>query len=610
MKFLILCIFCVQLTFTQSGEYLSAINDYNAKRFEQAEEKFQKLTTGSLSSEAHVMLMMTQYAMQRYQAVKRSYSNFMRINPSAEYLDDAHYIYGKALFQQKETKKAVEFWLLALNETNDDALTTKCHKLISEALEKVSSVEDISDYIKTVAGERAQAVLAVKAAEKEERAERYLNARAYLNDFIRNYPSSSYVSVAKKRVEKLNSKISNHVYIGVLLPFEAEPELSNALFNGYEYAVKEMKKSLGIDISLKKEESGVTVLSAIQAAQRLTDDRSIIAMVGPLYSDQSAAVALLASQSRIPTITPTATLHGLVDLSDFFYQLSTDNQTFGKLVAEYAFGILNQRSFAILSAESGKSYEMAQGFAETIERLGGEIVSNQVYFAENVQNLGGQFEEIHRAGIKKVFRDSIEFADPTVETFTIDTMYQSRLEKEAKRMVNTGVEVDSAKINVSSIDAIFMPISLRDNERIVDFIARYYATNNFTTHVLGSEDWHAPEIFANRSLARAFDSLFVFKPFHIEDNASQTRTFINGYRVDQKKTPTRYDYLGYRTMRFILSGLDKANNSRESVQRRLSNENDLMLIGGQIDFNHKERVNSGAKVLQLLRGKFEDISYK
>jgi ABC-type branched-subunit amino acid transport system substrate-binding protein len=609
MKFLSV-LFFLALAFGQSTAYHLAVGAYESGNFEGAESQFEQLLTSSDKYQAHVMLMMSQYAQKRYQSVKKTYSNLMQLNPSAEYLDDAYYLYGKALFQQNEHQKAVELWLMSLNETNDKLLIQKLHRLITESLEKVSTFEDITDYIKTINGERAQAVLAIKAAEIEEKNGRFLNARSYLTDFARNYPTSSYTSVANQKVEKLNKKISDHVYIGVLLPFEDSPEFSNALYSGYEFAVKEMRDKLGIDISLKKEDCGTTVLSAIHAAQRLTDDRSIIAVVGPLYSDQSAAVALLANQSRVPVITPTAALHGLVDLSKFFYQLSSDNHTFGKLVAEYAFGILNQRSFAILSAESGKSYEMAQGFRETVERLGGEIVDSEIYYATKVNNLRDQFSAIHRAGIKKVFRDSLEGVNPAIETFTIDTMYATRLLKTKMREKLTGYEVDSSKILVSSIDAIFMPIEISDNEKIVEYIARFYATNAFDTHVLGTSDWYNPELFSNPNLAKAFDSLFVFMPFHVDENATETRAFINKYRTQQQKTPEYFDYLGYRTMRFVLAGLSKTENTRETVQRQLSNENDLVLIGGQIDFNHKERVNSGTKVLQLIRAHFKDISYK
>lgn len=604
--FTVLCL--IGLLFGQnSTAFQRGINQYQANQYSQAIQTFRGLTSGSEKSPAYVMLLMSAYADKQYQRVKTEFSNFMRSNPDELYLAQAYYIYGKALYQQGDYYRSVELWLIALNRARDPKLVRKLNGLITQAIEKSLTREQVIQLQRRIDTERAQAILAIKTAEMETAAGKYLTARLILADFVRSYPKSIYAPVAQRKIDALNSKIKDQVYIGVMLPFKDYPDISKRLMDGIQFAAAEISKEKGIEIVLKQEDCGQTVLQAIEAAKKLTNDRAIAGLIGPTNSDQFAAVSLLADQYQIPIVSPTASEHGLVDLSKFAFQFAIDERTLGKVVAEYAFGPMKQRSFAVISEESGRSFEIASGFIETIERLGGEVVSHEVYYSGTRVDFRAQFKKIHTAGIKKAFRDSVEAADPEIPQDTINVWWKKRIETAIERQKMTGVEEDSSKIIVNSIDALFMPVSQSEDAPIIEFIARYFTTQRFDINVLGTHEWYNTELFSNPNLSRIFDGMTVFKPFHLNLQRAVNRNFKNAFQIAMKKGPERFDIIGYRVMRFIGSGLEKTTNPRETLLQKLSNLDDLQLPGGPINFNHKARVNSGLRVLKFKNGVYTEL---
>ena len=609
MTKLLVLVFSISIIFSQtSSQFKSAVSAYKNKNYSQAISKFSKLTKTSEKEAAFVMLMMSHYNKREFRKVKSAFSDLIKENPSNEYLDDAYYIVGKTYFQMKDYSAALKNWFLALDLSADRELRLKLGALLIKSIDNrvITKAEDVLLYQKQFTGERSQALLSFKAAEFEEENGRLANAKYILNEFIKNFPESSYANRAKERKEDLEEKISNEINLGVLLPFQTMPEISEAIFQGIEFAAKKYAKRLGQKINLVKSDCGNSVLEAIKAAEKLADDQSISGIFGPLGRDQSAAVALISKDKSIPIFTPTAAQSGLTNLSEFLFQLSPDNETVGKYIAEYVFGTLNMRSFAVLSSSEGKSYEIAKGFVETAELLGAEIVDHQIYYP-NFNTLKEQFNIIHNKGIKKEFRDSLENEFPDISSLVIDSLYQLRMEASLEEAIQTGENVDSNDIVVNSVDGIFFPINRNDHRSIIRMITNSYVQVKFNTQLFGNNDWLDEEKLKNIHIAKSLDSLLIFTPFYIDKNSSSYRNFVNQFRISEKVTPEHFHILGYRTADFVFSALGKEDNDRESIYKKLSNEDSYISIGGEINFNYKARVNSGKRILQLMNNRLKIV---
>jgi ABC-type branched-subunit amino acid transport system substrate-binding protein len=602
-KIFILFIMICFIFSQHSEEFKSAVSAYNNKDYSLAINKFSRLLNSNEKEAAYVMLMVSHYNNREFRKVKSTFSDLMKVSPKNEYLDDAYYIIGKTSFQTQDYSSALKNWFLALDISSDRDLRLKLGDLLIKSIDNraITKPEDILLYQKQFAGERSQALLTFKAADFEETNNRLANAKYILNEFIKNFPESSYAKRAKERSDDLEEKISNEINFGVLLPFEGMPEVSEAIFKGIEFAAKKYASKLGQTINLVKADCGNSVLQAINATEKLADDQSISGIFGPLGRDQSAAVALISKNKSIPIFTPTAAQSGLTNISEYLFQLSPDNETIGKYIAEYVFGTLNMRSFAVLSSSEGKSYEIAKGFVETAELLGAEIVDHQIYYP-NFNSLRAQFELIHRKAIKKEFRDSLENEIPDISSQVIDSLYKVRLDQAIEQTIQTGKEIDSNKIIVNSIDGFFFPINNNDHSSIITMITNSYIQTKFNTQLFGNNDWIDEAKFKNIHIAKSLDSMYIFTPFYIDQNSSSYKNFMNLFRVKENVTPEHFHILGYRTADFVFSTLSKENNDRESIYKKLSNEDSFISVGGEINFNYKPRVNSGKRILQLLNG--------
>ena len=596
----------------QTTEFNEALSLYLTKNYAHAEKKFKE--RASFSTEinerdpAWVMLMMSQYAQQNFVDAEVTFNRFQQKKVNDEWLGEAYYYAGKIYFQLSEYEKSLSFWLKSLDISNEPALRKRAGELAIGIIERFKTTEYLSLLERDDLGEKSLFLLSFKLAEFNEKEGQFGQAKDVLELFIKKHPSSTYAQKAQNRVQDLSVKLSSQIRIGVLLPFKSlYPEdqiLAKEVFLGLDYAVEKFNKTSNIQISLVKGSTGHTVLETVLSAKEMMKDRSIVAIIGPLSNNETASILPLAREYKIPIISPTAMQSKLTEASEYVFQLRSSNYVLGKTIAEHAYSTLGKRRFAVMNSIAGKSAELAQGFIETIETLGGELVGQELYY-EDPRSLKPQFERIHNKGIKQAFRDSLELISHDSLLAVFDEAFVERNEKFAEDANLNGVLLDSSKINVSSIDAIFLPISFYDSERIIPFTASSFGSFNFTTTLLGSDEWYSPKTFENkRSLSQSVNGMYVYTPFNEFEQSSRMNEFTLGFTKSKGKRPVTENTLGYRSIQFLLQGFLKENNTRENIYKSLRSKDTFYTIGGLINFDHKDRVNSGISILQLKNGRF------
>lgn len=621
------------ISFSQKSEaFLQALSLYNTSNYEEAENGFSLLKRTSERDAAYIMTMFSQYAQGKYIAVEANFERYLERKRDDSWLGEANYIAGKASFHLEKYTLALEYWLKSLDLSADKELHKKSIRLAISTIERMDNEEELSLIRQKLEGERSLALLAFKLSEKEENSHKFANARHTLSTFINQFPESIYITRATEKIAELDEKLANSVRIGVMLPFTSiypdEQDLAERLFEGVEYAVSEYNKTSEIMVSLVKVSTGNSILEAVKAVQELVKDQSISAIIGPHSSDHVAAIAPIVSANNITLITPTATQSGLTDISDHIFMVNSDHYSQGKFIAEYAFGTLGYRTFGVLKSAFGKSFEIAKGFTETLEQLGAEVLSEQLYY-QDFREVKSQFDQIRNAGLKRMFRDSVQFSRDTLvnaqfdaDTISfvsdsllavadttlayLDSAYYARTKRYYEAAELTGVEIDSSKFKVTSIDAIFLPISTNDSERIHSFISSSFVDNRFDTHLLGSSDWYVPKKFeSNRTLQRNLNDIYIFTPYTNNSRDSLIQKFNVNFTTKFGKRPGVQNLLGLRAAEFMLNGISEIGNTREQFYLNLMKTDRYVLTGGDIQFIVKDRVNSGFKVLQYSDKQFK-----
>src|SRR5690606_37366429 len=144
--------------------------------------------------------------------------------------------------------------------------------------------------------------------------------------------------------------------VGVVLPMSGRYKaFGDATLRGLKLALK------GSDIELLlKDGQGDPTLTA-KLIEELTFDDGVIAIIGPLLSDDSRRGALVAEELSVPLIS-LSRLEGLTEIGPHVFRTMVTNSQQAEALADYAVGTLGYKSFAILHPNSAFGQELSAEF--------------------------------------------------------------------------------------------------------------------------------------------------------------------------------------------------------------------------------------------------------
>lgn len=138
----------------------------------------------------------------------------------------------------------------------------------------------------------------------------------------------------------------------------------------------------GKDLELVVYDNKGDATESINVFNRMVDVDKIVALVGPVISSTSLAVAPLAEEAGIPMLTPTATNLAVTPDYDYVFRACYTDPYQGAMVAKFATEKLGTGTAAIMY-NAGDDY--SSGLAEAFEaNFGGEVITKEGYTAEDV----------------------------------------------------------------------------------------------------------------------------------------------------------------------------------------------------------------------------------
>lgn len=170
-------------------------------------------------------------------------------------------------------------------------------------------------------------------------------------------------------------------------------------------------------------------------------------------------------------------------------------------------------------------------------------------------------------------------------------------EEQVKYNEETNTKIDSADIPVKTIDGLFMPLFPDE----ISPIASQYAYWNIQGQILGNADWYDPEILKkNKNYVNGL--IFVTNGYFNKESWDY-RKFRNSFRDTYKRTPEKYEMVGFDSFNFILSALDGAPKSisREVFSRRIKEAPVFNGVYRSFEVG-KKRFNDAARILKYTYG--------
>lgn len=520
----------------------------------------------------------------RYREAIIQFKNFMTAYPQSRYVENARDGMASCFFLQNNYLAAAREYLWVLDYGQTRQLINQSKFMADYLLTVKLSHTDIRNLIAEIPGEKSLGILILKLAKKQVAQGNSNTAINTIIDFLNDYPRNEYVQPMEKYLDQIRLKVQANLKIGVILPLTTGySEDGKGILNGIQFALKEFKEENNQQIDLIIRDSGSNVVKAIKAAQTMMEDENIIAIIGELESDITAAVAAITGTAQLPLIAPVASQSGLASINKNTFQANSDLYQRGKKLATYAMENLELKTFATIAPADDYGREMTDGFTATIEKLGGTIVAPPKWYFEGSKNISRQLKSIRKRGFE-LMRD--------------DTSWARR-----HSILLARATIDTFLVPITSIDGLFCPFYTNE----IQYIGPQCAALNLRTRLLGGDYWFNREVL--RAHQKYINGAVFVSDYYVDEFNPDYRRFRTKFRIKMKHDFGRMEAFGYDTMKSILQTIKKYNiGTRAKLREKLGLVQNFEGTKGMITWRGNERVNHEVNVLEYNTGLIQKLN--
>ena len=283
---------------------------------------------------------------------------------------------------------------------------------------------------------------------------------------------------------------------------------------------------------------------AVNLFNKLVSNDKIAALVGPVISSTSLAVAPVAQEENIPMITPTGThLDITPDYPNVFRACYIDPYQ-GMLAGQFAVENLGVKKVAIVyNVGSDYSVGLAEEFKKVVEAAGLTIVNNEGYNEDD--------------------KDFSALA---------------------------------AKIKAGQPELVFVP----DYYNKVGILVGQLKTAGVEATFLGGDGWDG--VLAN--YAKEAEGCYYLTHFSTADTSEAAVEFVNAYREKYNSEPSSFAALGYDAGQVIVEAVKKAGSTEPAAIVKALNEMEFQGITGLLQFDENGNPkNKDVTVIKVVDGK-------
>lgn len=400
-----------------------------------------------------------------------------------------------------------------------------------------------------------------------------------LDALLQKAPGSPWA----KEAQALKARVSRRAQVrpkavGVVLPLSGKYKaFGEAALRGLLLALKDSE----VELVVKDTQGDPALTGALVEA--LAFDEGVIAIVGPLLTDDSRRAALVAEELRVPLITLSRAPQ-LTEIGPHVFRTMVTNEQQAEALADYAMGTLGYKSFAMLYPNTPFGVEFTNAFWDAVERRGGEVRGVESYdhdqktFTEEAQKLVGRYYLEDRADYLEQLR---EIREKNTDEFrrrkAIERM-KAKLEPiidfEALLIPDSWQQVSLVAPALAVEDVITNACDKKDIERIQKTTGK---TKLKTVTLLGPSTWSSPRgqsgdpMLLERGGKYVLCSVFVDAFFEGSERAG-TRNFVKAFReAHRDATITLLDVVGYDTGAIVRHVVEKGQpTSRAAFREKLA----------------------------------------
>ncbi|MDQ0219308.1 ABC transporter substrate-binding protein [Peribacillus cavernae] len=321
---------------------------------------------------------------------------------------------------------------------------------------------------------------------------------------------------------------------------------------GLQLAVDEINKE-GIDgkkLKIVKVDNKSDAAEATNGALKLATQDKVAAIVGAATSTNTLAQVQIATDNKIPLITPTGTNPDITNkdgkVNEYVFRTCFIDPFQGTVAANYAKDEFQSKNAAVfIDSASDYSKGLAKAFTDSYTKAGGKIVAKEAYVAK-------------------------------------DTDFRATL----------------TRIKSAKPDFIFLPGYYEE----VGLIVKQAREAGIDVPIMGGDGWDSPklvEIAGNEAL----NNTFITNHYSAADPDEKIQEFVKAYKAKYKDTPDGFAALGYDTGYMLADAIKRAGDaSPEKIKEALAKTKDLALVSGNVTLNENHDPIKSASILKYENG--------
>ena len=343
-----------------------------------------------------------------------------------------------------------------------------------------------------------------------------------------------------------SSSTGDTIKIGAIGPLSgAASTYGISVKEGAQLLEKEVNAAGGINgkkISFIFEDDQADPNSSMQAFNKLVDSEKVSAILGPVTSGATLAVAPNATAKQIPLITPTATEPTITKVGgDYMFRGCFVDSFQGDVLGKYASETLKFKTAAVLY-NSGSDYSKGIGdsFKAKFEGAGGKV---------------GEF---------------LTYNDK-------DTDFKAQL----------------TKIKTLNPDVIVLP----DYYNVVGLIAKQARDMGIKSQFLGGDGWESEEL--TKIGGKAVDGALYINHYYSGDQDAAVKTFVDSYKKEYNKEPDAFAALSYDTSKILVKAIEKAGKTDGAAIKDALASMEMNSVTGNIKFGSDRSAIKSAAIIKV-----------
>jgi branched-chain amino acid transport system substrate-binding protein len=343
----------------------------------------------------------------------------------------------------------------------------------------------------------------------------------------------------------------SEIKIGAVLPLTG----TNATFgqsakNAIELYINDINSKggvLGKQVKVIYQDDEGKPASAANVARKLISSDKVSAIIGSLTSNDCLAMGKMATQNKVPMITPTGTNAKVTsDGGEYVFRACFLDPFQGTVLAKYSATDLNAKTAAVLYDSSNDySKGLAENFKESFTNSGGKIVGYASY------NTG-------------------------------DTDFNAQL----------------TQLKSSNPDVIMLP----DYYNTVGLIAKQARSNGLTGKFVGGDGWESPDLV--KVGGDSVNGASFSTGFSADDTAPAVVDFVKAYGAKYNgATPDAFAALSYDSAKIVVEAIKAANSTDGTKVRDAIQKTNLDLVTGKTVYDADRNPIKAADIITMDNGK-------